>query len=192
MNKTDNEIIKALECCISGEECDCLLCPLHDEEFCTDERNRAELDLINRQKAEIERLQEHNNILICRVDDIVYECDCAKQEAIKEFAERLKEEPIKCAFPLLGLQTRDEIEEYFNDIMLQVRDAIDKIVKEMNAQKQNEDKWIEHYSFDVWHYDCPFCDDGYATKGRDTTPPNFCSNCGAKLSGVKCEENNDD
>jgi hypothetical protein len=43
--------------------------------------------------------------------------------------------------------------------------------------------WVEHFSFGVWHYDCPFCDDGYATKERDNTPPNYCPNCGAKMDG---------
>lgn len=43
-------------------------------------------------KAEIERLTEHNNTLINRVDDLVYKCDCIKQEAIKEFAERFEDE----------------------------------------------------------------------------------------------------
>lgn len=50
---------------------------------------------------------------------------------IKDFAEKLKETPIKCGIPLLGLSTKVEIEEYFNDIMMQVRDAIDTLVKEM-------------------------------------------------------------
>lgn len=76
-----------------------------------------------------------------------------------------------------------------NNEIWQLKEEIKRL---QNERKPNEGKWIEHYSFDVWHYDCPFCDDGYATKGRDTTPPNFCSNCGAKLSGVKCEENNND
>ena len=66
------------------------------------------------------------------------------------------------------------------------------LIEEQGYRKQNESKWIEHYSFDVWHYDCPFCDDGYATRGLDTTPPNFCSNCGARLSGVKSMEDNHD
>lgn len=56
-----------------------------------------------------------------------------QSEVIDEFVERLKEAPIKFALPLLGLQTKDEIEEYFNGIMLQVRDAIDSIAKEMKG-----------------------------------------------------------
>lgn len=56
-----------------------------------------------------------------------------KSEVIDEFAEKLKEAPIKCGLPLFGLSTKEEIEEYFNDIMLQVRDAIDNIAKEMKG-----------------------------------------------------------
>lgn len=50
----DNEIIKALECCIKD---DCDNCP---DTFGNCEHNamRNALDLINRQKAEIERLKE--------------------------------------------------------------------------------------------------------------------------------------
>jgi hypothetical protein len=35
---------------------------------------------------------------------------------------------------LLGLSTKEEIEEYFNGIMLQVGDAIDSIAKEMKGE----------------------------------------------------------
>ena len=45
-------------------------------------------------------------------------------------------------------------------------------------------KWIEHFSYGCWHYDCPFCVDGYATKEKDKTPPYYCGNCGARLEGV--------
>ena len=55
-------------------------------------------------------------------------------EVIDEFAKKLKEAPIKCGIPLLGLPTKEEIEEYFNGIMLQVRDAIDSIAKEMKGE----------------------------------------------------------
>ena len=48
-------------------------------------------------------------------------------------------------------------------------------------------EWIEHFSFGCWYYDCPFCDDGYATKEKDQTPPNYCGNCGAKMDGTPKE-----
>lgn len=57
-----------------------------------------------------------------------------QSEVIDEFAKKLKEAPIKCGIPLLGLSTKEEIEEYFNGIMLQVRDAIDSIAKEMKGE----------------------------------------------------------
>ena len=56
-----------------------------------------------------------------------------QSDVIDEFVKRLKEEPIKLSLPLFGLSTKDEIEAYFNDIMLEVRDAIDRIAKEMKG-----------------------------------------------------------
>lgn len=65
---------------------------------------------------------------------LLYEAGYRKQsDVIDEFAKRLKEAPIKCGLPLFGLSTKDEIVEYFNDIMLQVRDAIDSIAQEMKG-----------------------------------------------------------
>jgi hypothetical protein len=61
------------------------------------------------------------------------EIEKAKTEVVDEFVERLKEQPIKCGLPLFGLSTKEEIEEYFNGIMLQVRDAIDSIAEEMKG-----------------------------------------------------------
>ena len=78
---TDNEIIKALECCANGK---CFECGFFDEaseeEPCQDVATRNALSLINRQKAEIERLNNH----IADVGKKV------KADAVKEFAERLK------------------------------------------------------------------------------------------------------
>lgn len=59
----------------------------------------------------------------------------ARAEAIKEFAGKLKETPIKLGLPLLGLLTKSEIEGYFNHTLLQVRDAIDNLVAEMTEGK---------------------------------------------------------
>ena len=55
---TDNEIIKALECC---RDCNCEECPccriILGVTHCTEIDQEEILDLINRQKAEIERLE---------------------------------------------------------------------------------------------------------------------------------------
>ena len=86
---TDNEIIKALECCSKPviEEY-CSECPYHlgGQENCHKLLGDI-LDLIKRQKAEIERLKK----LLAEADTSYNKC--AKRfykEAIKEFAKRLK------------------------------------------------------------------------------------------------------
>lgn len=90
---TDNEIIKALECCISplgGDACD--ECPFHKEHICREDSfaiERYALDLINRQKAEIERLKEGMNFERERVDNIPNLLLQAKAEAYSEFNARL-------------------------------------------------------------------------------------------------------
>ena len=57
---TDEEIVKALECCANGgSQKDCELCPIGIIK-CFEQENlmpQLALDLINRQKAEIERLK---------------------------------------------------------------------------------------------------------------------------------------
>ena len=56
-----------------------------------------------------------------------------QSEVVDEFVKRLKETPIKLSLPLFGLSTKDEIEAHFDDIMLEVGDAIDRIAKEMKG-----------------------------------------------------------
>lgn len=89
---TDNEIIKALECC--GVDTSCEGCPYHDVSLCQDNLCKDALSLINRQKAEIERLQgllvEWKKAGYKYADSI----ENIKAEAIKEFAERLKREAV--------------------------------------------------------------------------------------------------
>lgn len=61
---TDNEIIKALECC---KKTICVGCPnFHNDKgilWCKEELQSETLDLINRQKAEIERLKKENDVI---------------------------------------------------------------------------------------------------------------------------------
>lgn len=107
---TDNEIIKAVGCCIGNTKCD--ECPMFRTQNCMNKVFGYALDLINRQKekikefdeklvirrglidyqkAEIEQWKEeankYQNLWCIAVDDI----EKVKSEAIKEFAERLKE-----------------------------------------------------------------------------------------------------
>lgn len=89
---TADVIIKALECCNSNERGSCLnKCPYYKHSAtCTQSMIVDTLDLINRQKTEIERLQkaiEVQNIMIEQQD---YKLKTAKAEAINEFAEGFK------------------------------------------------------------------------------------------------------
>lgn len=84
---TDEEVIKALECC-QGEGCaDCPMigCPTNN---CVWDAGFA-LDLINRQKAEIERLEKENTAFAKRF----------YKEGVKDLAEKLKKYTIKPEFP---------------------------------------------------------------------------------------------
>ena len=54
-----------------------------------------------------------------------------RADTVQKMQERLKEAPIKVGLPLFGLQTKDEVEDYANGLILQMRDAIDQIAKEM-------------------------------------------------------------
>ena len=110
---TDNEIIKALECCVDWcGNVSCWDCPLKNTGCIHFDKLKETLDLINRQKAENERLKSLMPEKRC--DNCIHEekslqaspcCECfnyrnfapknflklIKAEAIKEFAERLKE-----------------------------------------------------------------------------------------------------
>lgn len=133
---TDNEIIKALECCM--DEMGCTKgCPCFEPKakgaHCKVskklELEKLTLDLINRQKAEksnltsnltsakaeIERLKQDLKIT---TKNYVEGGKIIKAEAIKEFAERLK----------------SEIE--FSDTITKVERHIDKLVKEMVGDSQ--------------------------------------------------------
>ena len=102
---TDNEIIKALECC-NGWDGRCLNCPLNREGTnCKEKLNSYALDLINRHKADIERLEKetkdkeraYNDEFCLRKEwqtkcrELLKDKQTTKFEAIKEFAERVKE-----------------------------------------------------------------------------------------------------
>ena len=143
---TDNEIIKALECCKSSNELTaCRKCPALKDNICGDCSAKisngimdAMLDLINRQKAEIEKLREENeiyrrvNFLIAgqrdeRDKEIVSlesELKNSKSEAIRKFAEKLKNRAYKHIYKRFG--SAEFVVKYEIPPI-----SIDSIIKEM-------------------------------------------------------------
>ena len=103
---TDNDIIRAMECCISPVYEECKKCPLYDDPTCRRELLKDTLDLFKRQQAEIERLeaevekqyeQAEADILGNMADGGVSCHWCIAQHeanARKEFAKRLKAESV--------------------------------------------------------------------------------------------------
>lgn len=84
---SEKDIIKALECCGVNQSCEG--CPFKNKGFCVGTVHAlltAAHDLVNRQKAEIERLEKENN----QFADIGKMYSEIKSEAITDFAERLK------------------------------------------------------------------------------------------------------
>ena len=99
---TDNEIIKALECCVNA---DCENCP--SKTICDSDTERFVVkvfDLINRQKAEIEELEaeidkqyeQAKADILGNMADGGTSChwciDQHRANAVKEFAERFEKE----------------------------------------------------------------------------------------------------
>lgn len=139
---TDNEIIKALECCIEDE--DCSHCPsIKEMPYCSNDIMVGALNLIKRQQAEIERLnsvtdEKFNqwNMLAektkQRYADLYNEAkDILKAEAIKEFAEKLKNK-IKTECNPYGKPTFDY------DTSLAIMRYIDNLVKEIMVNNEKE------------------------------------------------------
>ncbi len=139
---TDNDIIKTLECCV---HVGCIECQFDDTPCCIDVLQRHVLDLINRQKAEIEKLKrkikplesiqeispEAKHFVDTKADKVISLLNEAiksqkqiKAEAIKEFAERLKSIREGCSFTF-----------YSNRHFCE---SIDNLVEEMTESKMNK------------------------------------------------------
>lgn len=95
---SDAEIIKALECCANLEACEkCPMCSFekYDTDTCEHQIMLYSLDLIDRQKAEIERLNEEIKAHIKKgVSKRKYDIKLIKAEAYKEVVERLCEDRV--------------------------------------------------------------------------------------------------
>ena len=86
---TDNEIIEAYKNCQIKGGLGCYNCPFDkDEDYsCLDDLREATFNLIDRQKAEIERLSIESETLVTQLKvayEQIHKLNMAKSEAIKE------------------------------------------------------------------------------------------------------------
>ena len=127
---TDEQIIKALECCSTDvQENPCPKCAFYNKHRCSTLMLNAASDIINRQKVKIKSLKQiineqdkevlklQNRIIFWR-KNLNYQPEKIKSEAIKEFAERVKKHSFVDNLSLDGKET-----VYVDDI--------DNLVKEM-------------------------------------------------------------
>lgn len=88
---TDEQIIKAADICRTGE---CSGCPYHElyTASCLNKLTKDVYHLLNRQKAENERLKKRSTLLLKKkCKDINTARKIIKSEAIKEFADKINE-----------------------------------------------------------------------------------------------------
>lgn len=128
---TDNDIILGLKCLADEDEILCKDCAFRDMDrgfTCKKNVSKAAIDLINRQNAKIARLKKElieqqlkNNLLYETEKEI-------RTEAIKEFAERLKQYAFACDVSF-GYG-REHCEEAVTVL------EIDNLVKEMTEEQK--------------------------------------------------------
>lgn len=125
---TDEQIIKALECCKDGE-CRCKECPYGVSECLTEDDVSIILkdafDLINRQKAEIERLKKEKQDIKDKYDcqQTVY---CDLSYIIKE---KCKELELANADKVIAETHEKAAKEMFVDVTQQLKTAKSEAIK---------------------------------------------------------------
>lgn len=107
---TENEIVKALKCC--GDENNCAECPLKSTRFehdasCAEELMKTAAELIEKQKAKIEKLEFSNE----HWND--WEIKCT---AINEFWNKLKAKGISYNWQGKGFVFVDHGDELFEEM----------------------------------------------------------------------------
>lgn len=135
---TDEEVIKALECCTTSADCE--ECPYYAHPVCNVARSKDALDLINRQRAEIADLTDENKglketndhlsgeyiALMKEKDNLIRTYAECQAEAIKEFAEKLQTKID------IDLCSAVDCAEYVSDDLPKI---IKNLVKEMTESK---------------------------------------------------------
>ena len=120
---TDNEVIKALECC--GVE-SCLGCPYHGKCHLGNPMIRDALDLITRQQEEIENLKVENQSLRSAANSLKMHYEEAQAEIDKLNAENM-----------LTMAERNAFDTSFYELLKQLKTAKSESVKECLAKVKN-------------------------------------------------------
>ena len=106
---TDEDIVKVMKCC--AESClYCDECPLREDSWCSNKVLPMGIDLIHRQKAEIERLTEElKNERVCRSTMAIYEIELKKaNDKNAELQKQVDELQDRLASVLVGIKA-DEL-----------------------------------------------------------------------------------
>lgn len=131
---TDNDIIKALECCGGSSAVDCYDCPLKQGEIthCTTELATNALSLINRQNAEIESLR---NTVKTDFLTVTEKLKLSQSEIRDIRAEAVKEVTKKWKADLEYYLVNNEE----NGVVYIPKFVVEKRLKEMTEQTTNSD-----------------------------------------------------
>ena len=124
---TDNDIIKALECCRKHNSCDG--CPMHTMNCTARVPMAFAVDLINRQKAEIDSLRNviaESTICVDRLDRL-FKMKCNELENTEIIRDSVFEEFVKKVDEMTTHTIDDEYVIWkcnFNDIVKEMKDKI--------------------------------------------------------------------
>ena len=148
---TDEEIVKALECCLCDDS-ECLQC--QKKELCKidcDELATKTIDLINRQKSEIERLKECPKCVYEYDGEVTEYCvqgachnfktvEQIKSEAYKEFAEKAKKEFLNLQYNAKTDRKNvkiEELKEQMDWLLHTVAiETVENLLKEMVGEEE--------------------------------------------------------
>lgn len=123
MELNREKVIKALELHSKLKPC-MEVCPYGGENFCGGLMAADALKLIKELTVEVEALRGAANSYKMHYENV-------KADTVRNMQKRLREEPIKVGLPLRGLRGRAAVEEYADELILQIGEIINKVAEEM-------------------------------------------------------------
>lgn len=138
---TDEEIIRNYEWCIGCTSDRCRECTMDEEGFCEEELQDLVLDLINRQKTEIERLKSMNQANLDCIHDLQREneilsrnADTAFQDGLNEKRDLFEPEIRAEAYK----EFADKVKQEFMPYDLGAFSAVRAVLKDLTGEDTND------------------------------------------------------